>query len=259
MVLPILFGVATAASGAMSAIGKYQQGQATTKATNRARLQAWEDDVAYKRWKFARDQAAWNVAKNDYEATLRESEIALGKTLTSIQKQEAERYGAGAFASQKRTAEGIARRGRLAASGIPAGRGTDRLMAISGFGAEGLETAQYDDYMLRARFSDIDKFSRFQDQANSYRRAAYSKLPLAPTMAPIAQRPVMQSGPSALSLIGGLGSAALGGISAGMGMSKMMPAGGSSGGGGLSNFGGNIPGYGGVKMDSNPLAGLLGG
>jgi len=53
-------------------------------------------------------------------------------------------------------------------------------------------------------------------------------------MAPLASRPVMQSGPSALSLIGGLGSAALGGISAGMSMSSMMPKGG--GGGGASDI-----------------------
>ena len=230
MVLPVLFGLATAATGAMSAIGKYQQGQAQTSATNRARLQAWQDDAAYKRWKFIRDQGAFNVAKADYEATLLESEQALGKTLTGIQKQAAERYGAAAFASQARTAKGITKRGQLAASGLPKGASTDRLMAIQGYGEEGMDKAVYDDYLLRARFSDIDKFSRFQDQANSFRRAAYNRLPMAPTMAPLASKPVMQSGPSALSLIGGLGSAALGGISAGMSMSSMMPKGGGDGG-----------------------------
>ena len=234
MVLPVLFGLATAATGAMSAIGNYQQGQAQTSATNRARLQAWEDDAAYKRWKFIRDQGAFNVAKADYDATLLESERALGKTLTGIQKQAAERYGAAAFASQARTAKGITKRGQLAASGLPKGASTDRLMAIQGYGEEGMDKAMYDDYLLRARFSDIDKFSRFQDQANSFRRAAYNRLPMAPTMAPLASRPVMQSGPSALSLIGGLGSAALGGISAGMSMSSMMPKGG--GGGGASDI-----------------------
>jgi hypothetical protein len=234
MVLPVLFGLATAATGAMSAIGNYQQGQAQTSATNRARLQAWQDDAAYKRWKFIRDQGAFNVAKADYDATLLESERALGKTLTGIQKQAAERYGAAAFASQARTAKGITKRGQLAASGLPKGASTDRLMAIQGYGEEGMDKAMYDDYLLRARFSDIDKFSRFQDQANSFRRAAYNRLPMAPTMAPLASRPVMQSGPSALSLIGGLGSAALGGITAGMSMASMMPKGG--GGGGASDI-----------------------
>jgi len=233
MVLPVLFGLATAATGAMSAIGNYQQGQAQTSATNRARLQAWQDDAAYKRWKFIRDQGAFNVAKADYEATLLESERALGKTLTGIQKQAAERYGAAAFASQARTAKGITKRGQLAASGLPKGASTDRLMAIQGYGEEGMDKSMYDEYLLRARFSDIDKFSRFQDQANSFRRAAYNRLPMAPTMAPLASRPVMQSGPSALSLIGGLGSAALGGISAGMSMSSMMPKGGGGGGSSL--------------------------
>jgi len=233
MVLPVLFGLATAATSALPVIGKYQQGQAQTSATNRARLQAWQDDAAYKRWKFIRDQGAFNVAKADYDATLLESERALGKTLTGIQKQAAERSGAAAFASQARTAKGITKRGQLAASGLPKGASTDRLMAIQGYGEEGMDKAMYDDYLLRARFSDIDKFSRFQDQANSFRRAAYNRLPMAPTMAPLASRPVMQSGPSALSLIGGLGSAALGGITAGMSMASMMPKGGGGGGSSL--------------------------
>jgi len=73
------------------------------------------------------------------------------------------------------------------------------------------------DNLLRSRFAAADTYRGAADQATSYRRQLFSKVPLPTRRAPLPSAPVMQSGPSALSLIGGLGSAALGGLTAGLG------------------------------------------
>ena len=48
-------------------------------------------------------------------------------------------------------------------------------------------------------------------------------------MAPMPSAPIMQQGPSALSLIGGLGTAAMSGLSAGISAENMFGGGGGSG------------------------------
>lgn len=225
MVLPVLFGLATAATGAMSAIGQYQQGRAQTDAANQAAQNRYRDALKMRQYTFEKERGLYNQQVADYRAGLLESEQALRRGFTAIDKRAAERIGAARFAGQQNLISDIQAQGQLA--GLQPGGSADRARAMA-IGAAGRRDALIADNLLRARFGDIQAGRDLTMQANTYRRKLFSALPMAPTMAPMPSAPIMQQGPSALSLIGGLGSAALGGITAGMSMSSMM-AGGAGG------------------------------
>ena len=223
MVLPVLFGLATAGFGAMSAIGKHQQAKAQTRASNQAAANRYRDALRMRQYQYGKEVELYNQRVKDYQAGIKESELALGRAFTSLDKRAAERLGQAAFARQESLIKDIQTQGQL--SNLQAGGSADRLRAMA-VGAAGRREALVADNLLRARYGDIDRSRDLEMQANIYRRKLFSALPMTPTMAPMPTAPVMQSGPSALSLIGGLGSAALGGITAGMSMSSMMPPGG---------------------------------
>ena len=212
------FGVATAATGAASALGNYQQGRAQTDATNQMRKNTYRDQLAMNQYAYNKDMGVYQQSLADYQAGLNESEQALGKSFTQLDKRAAERIAAARFAGQTNLAQDIASQGKLAAS-LPAGGSRNRAMALDR-GRAGMRDANVEDYLLRSRYGDIDVGNRLIDQANSLRRQLASRVGPAPVMGPMPSAPVMQAGPSALSLIGGLGSAAIGGFSAGRGLAK---------------------------------------
>jgi len=208
-------GVATGLSQGASALGSFQQGRAQTDATNRARLNQYRDTIMMNEFQFQGQEAIRRAAINDYQAGLRESDLALGEVRTGLDKQLAERVAKSRFENLAGQQKLLQTQGRMAAT-MQAGRGRERAMALAA-GAEGMRESLVMDNLLRARFAAADTYRGAADQATSYRRQLFSKVPLPTRRAPLPSAPVMQSGPSALSLIGGLGSAALGGLTAGMG------------------------------------------
>lgn len=210
------FGVATAGSGILSAFGGYNQKKAQAEATNRARLRARMDQIAMQQYTYGKELGIYEQAKADLAENLLESENALKRSRTALDKQAAETYGAAAFAAQDETIANIQALGQVAA--LP--RGVRERAGVMVRGAAGRKQAFTSDELLRSRFASIDKFRDMQDKANAYRRKLYGRMPLAPTMAPTPSMPVMQPGPSALSLIGNIGSSLLSGVQGGFAADK---------------------------------------
>ena len=129
MVLPVLFGLGTAAFQGLGAISNYQQGQAETDAINLSRTNKYRDALKLRSYKYEKEKALYNQQLATYGADLYESEIALEKSFTRIDKQQAERYGAAAFAKQDRTARGIKAEGELMGT-LPSGGSRDRALAL---------------------------------------------------------------------------------------------------------------------------------
>jgi hypothetical protein len=166
-------------------------------------------------FQFQGQEAIRRAAINDYQSGLRESDLALSQVRTGLDKQLSEQFSKARFSSLGREQKLLQSEGRIAAT-MQAGRNRDRMLALTRGGSYADEALEWDN-LLRARFGAADTYRGAADQATSYRRQLFSKVPLPTVRAPLPSAPVMQQGPSALSLIGGLGSAALGGLSAGMG------------------------------------------
>lgn len=207
-------GVATGVASGAQAIGGFMQGKSQTEATNRARLNQYRDAAMMNEFQFQGDEAIRRAAINDYKSGLRESDLALAEVRTGLDKQLSEQFSKARFASLGREQKLLQSEGRIATT-MQAGRGRDRMLALTRGGSYADEALEMDN-LLRAKFGAADTYRGAADQATSYRRQLASKVPLPTRRAPLPSAPVMQSGPSTLSLIGGLGSAALGGLSAGM-------------------------------------------
>ena len=207
-------GVATGVASGAQAIGGFMQGKSQTEATNRARLNQYRDAAMMNEFQFQGDEAIRRAAINDYKSGLRESDLALAEVRTGLDKQLSEQFSKARFASLGREQKLLQSEGRIATT-MQAGRSRDRMLALTRGGSYAGEALEMDN-LLRAKFGAADTYRGAADQATSYRRQLASKVPLPTRRAPLPSAPVMQSGPSTLSLIGGLGSAALGGLSAGM-------------------------------------------
>lgn len=216
--ISLIMGLGTAISGAMSAIGGHQQGRAQTDAANQAAQNRYRDALKMRQYTFEKERGLYNQQVADYRAGLLESEQALRRGFTAIDRRAAERIGAARFAGQQNLISDIQAQGQLA--GLQPGGSADRARAMA-IGAAGRRDALIADNLLRARFGDIQAGRDLTMQANTYRRKLFSALPMAPTMAPMPSAPIMQQGPSALSLIGGLGTAAMSGLSAGISAENM--------------------------------------
>ena len=210
--------VGTGVSQGLGAIGSYQQGKAQANETNRARLNQYRDAMMMNEFKFQGDEAIRRAAISDFKSGIRESDYALADVATGLQKQEAERISGFRFGSLAREQKLLETQGRIAAS-MPAGRTRDRASTIAAGKARADESLDLRN-LLQARFAGQDIYRGAADQATSYRRQLFSKVPLPTRRAPMPSAPVMASGPSALSLIGGLGQAAFSGFGAGKSLAK---------------------------------------
>ena len=218
-ILPVLFGLGTAASSALPIIGNFQQGNAQKDAANQAATNRYRDALKMRQYEYNKELGVYNQRVADYQAGLQESELALERGFTAIDKRAAERLGAARFGAQENLIKDIQTQGQIAALGTS---GVDPRIAVMAKGAAGRRDTLIKSNLLRARFGDIETGRDLTRQANIYRRKLFSALPMAPTMAPMPSAPIMQTGPSVLSLIGGLGSAAMSGITAGMKFEQMV-------------------------------------
>ena len=210
----------------MNAIGKHQQAKAQTSAANQAAQNRYRDALMMRNYQYAKEVELYNRRVEDYQAGLKESQLAYNRGYTAIDKRAAERIGAARFAGQQNLIQDIQTQGQFAARGTS---GVDPRAAVMARAAAGRRDALVANNLLRARYGDIEANRDLRMQANIYRRKLFSALPMTPTLAPLPAAPIMQQGPSALSLIGGLGSAAMSGITAGMSMNSMMNPGGGGG------------------------------
>jgi len=211
-------GVATGVSQGLGAIGSFQQGSAQTAATNRARKNEYRDALIANEFRFQGQEAIRRAAITDYQSGLRESELAMGDVGTSLDKSLNERVAKSRGESLAGQQKLLQTKGKIVA-GMQAGRGRERMMSLAE-GAEGINEEMRLDNLSRARFGAQDFYRGEADKATSYRRQLFSKVPLPTMRAPTPTAPVMAPGPSALSLIGGLGQAAFSGYGAGKSLAK---------------------------------------
>ena len=225
--ISLVLGLGTAISGAVGAFGKHKQAKAQTQASNLAASNRYRDALMMRNYQYGKEVELYNQRVKDYEAGIRESQLAYNRGYTALDKRAAERIAAARFAGQENLIKDIQTQGQFAAQGTS---GVDPRAAVMARGLAGRRDALIANNLLRARYGDIEANRDLRMQANIYRRKLFSALPMVPTMAPIPSAPIYQQGPSALSLIGGLGTAAMSGLSAGMSAENMFGGGGGFGG-----------------------------
>jgi len=208
---PISLGIATAASGAMGAIGSHQSASAQASAQNAAAINNYKYQLKVRERNWDQTRNVYSTKLHQYDQTIDENQMAAARGYQSAQMNLTEQFKQAAFSQESRLAKLVRSQGNFAAAGRT-GRSADRLGAeqLMQFGrsnavmAENLMTGQ------NKYNSATENIYRQQLSAD---RKAYSNVAIAPQPGVAPVRPVMTPGPSGLSLASGLLGAATSGVS----------------------------------------------
>ena len=218
-------GVLAAVGGGMQAIGAHQQQQAAVARSNAIAQQQYQRDLQIaaqrdrvKQQTYQAELKADTAAKNAYYAQLTANQAEATRALASVNNKLEEKRTASAFGVQRKMAAAIQAQGQVLSTG-KAGQ-SNLLAALDAERTLGFEMAEIEQTLYDARrASGIEKQGILLDQASA-NTAAWNGLPAAP-LAPEASflpvKPIKASGPSGLALAGGLISAGVSGVSAGLG------------------------------------------
>ena len=209
MCAPAALGVASFASGALGAVGQYQSGQAQASAANAGAMRQYKYQLKMRENNWLRERERYQVGVANYQQAVADNQDAATRAYVSEQARLNNIFKTAAFQQQGQLVELMKGSGKMAATGMR-GRSVNRLDndIVSQFGrnqaimAESLLTAQ----------SGFDRrVSGIRREQLSANNRAYSPIAIAPKPDVAPPAPVMQQGPSALSLLAGIGSAAVDG------------------------------------------------
>jgi len=202
----------TVASGALSAVGQHQSASAAARAQNEASMGNYKYQLKVRENKWRRERERYAIQKTQYRQQLSENQLAASRAVTAEQTRLNNAFKSAAFQNQSQLVQLMKLQGKSAARGVR-GKSTERLDndVLSAFGrnqsimAENLMSAQ-------ARYRTMGQ--SLQRELISSNNRAFSNVAVAPEVGIAPPKPVMQSGPSSLSLIAGLGQAAVQGYGA---------------------------------------------
>ena len=221
---PISIGIATAAFGTMQAVGAYEQQAAATAYSNAVAQQDYANQLAIAA---ANDAAAGKAyeaelesvasAKSAYYSQLSVNQASANTAIAAETNKLQEKRTTASFDQQKALSNAVQAQGAILASGKTGQSQYLRLLDTTR--QLGFEQAQIDQTIADAnRATGLAVEGILLDQTSAD-IAAWNGLPadpLAPAPSALPPEPIMQSGPSTLGLIGGIGSSVMGGVSTGI-------------------------------------------
>lgn len=208
-------GIATFASGAASAYGNYQQGQAA----NANAISNYEYAIKQREVAWRNDLKVWSAKRKQYAQTLRANNTALNRSYQSEQARLNEQYQAAAFQKQDQLVAMIKQQGLLGErQGVGAGKLSQEVLA-----QYGRNNATIAANLVSARNAMIMRQQGYRDQAKAANNQAYSNVAVKPRPGVAPPAPNLTN--PGLGLATGLLGAAVGGFSA---YNSMKPPGGGS-------------------------------
>jgi len=225
---PISIGIATAAFGTMQAVGAYEQQAAATAYSNAVAQQDYANQLAIAAANDANNGNAYEAelesvasAKSAYYSQLSVNQSSANTAVAAETNKLQEKRNVASFDQQTALSNAIQAQGAVLASGKTGQSQYLRLLDTTR--QLGFEQAQIDQTIADAnRATGLAVEGILLDQTSAD-IAAWNGLPadpLAPAPSALPPEPIMQSGPSTLGLIGGVGSSVTAGASTGYSLSK---------------------------------------
>ena len=212
MVLPIIFGAASAFSSGLTAFGNYQSQAAQTRAANQAAMRDYRNRQRLQSRQYARDLTIFGRQQQQYNQQLINNNRAAQFAYQTEQRKLNDQAMQAAFQSQAELIQMMQLSGRAAASGQSGRTAARQQLAIQGaYGRNQAITNQ-------ARASAYEAYDyntmRLRDRLNDANEAAYNDVAITPDAPLPIPVPQQRQGPSQFSLYSGLFGAALDGVSA---------------------------------------------
>ena len=202
----------TAGSGILSAVGGHQSQSAAASARNQAAINNYEYQVAQRENEWRQTMTAWGHKRLQYKAQTDENFLGAQRGYQQEQQKLNEIYQKAKFTNQDQLNKMLASQGKNYAAGAT-GQSAQRSNAMM-LAALGRSQAQTAASLTSAR--DAANFTNqgIRNELSSANREAYGQVALKPVAGIAPPPPVMEAGPSGLSLIGSIGSAVAGGFGA---------------------------------------------
>lgn len=209
---PTALGVASFVSSAAGAVGGYQSAQAQANAANEAAINNYNYQVAVRENKWRQTLTIWNQKRIQYKKGLAENALALNRGDVQIQDSLNRAYQQAKLQGSADTINLLRKQGAFQARGTNQGRSADKVER-SILAEFGLKNAMRANSLAMSRMQAFEASNALRRKAESDLNQMYSRVALQPVQGVAPVIPTMQAGPNALSLIAGLGQAAISGAS----------------------------------------------
>ena len=209
MCAPVALGVASFATGALGAVGQYQSASAQASAANAAANRNYKYQLKMRERAWDQERHIYGQKIFQYEKAVDNNTMAANRAYAAEQRRLNEIYRQAAFSQQGQLGKLMQQQGRVAAAGRT-GKSADRLdnALLAQYGRNQAITQQS---LTSAQLKTKYQNEAIRRELISSNNNAYSNVAVAPMAGVAPPRPVMQQGPSSISLLSGLGQAALGG------------------------------------------------
>lgn len=207
----LALGAATAASGAMGAVGKHQSAQAQADAQNKAATGNYKYQLKVRERNWDREVHRYGRQLHQYDSQLQENSKAGQRAYSGAQRKLNSIYQQASF-KQQASLVNLLKGSSGAASRGMTGRSAQRLDndIVSQFGRNQAIAAES---LMGANFAYDRQVEGTQREINSANTQAYEKVALAPQEGVAPPPPVMTPGPSGLGLAAGIIDAGVSGFS----------------------------------------------
>ena len=202
----------TAGSGILSAVGGHQSQAAAARASNEAAINNYEYQIAQRENEWRQTMTAWGHKRLQYKAQTGENYLAAQRGYQQGQQKLNEIYQKARFTNQDQINKMLGSQGKNYAAGAT-GQSAQRSNAMM-LAALGRSQAQTAASLASARDANDFANEGIRNELISANREAYSQVALRPVAGIAPPAPVMQSGPSGLSLLGSIGGAVASGFGA---------------------------------------------
>ena len=207
--------MATAAAGGLGAITNFMGGQSQAAQANKARIQQYKQQMLIRDVRDQQRFGIYNTKKVAYAQNLKTLDKRFGMEQMQEDLRMNELLKGSKLASQNKLVNEVQQVGKITA-GTASGNSQAKLKQ-SALAALGRQAQVREDQMVSSVYA-----KQLRDQArvqslDAAKMKEFNQIRFAPQQSPVQGAPTMESGPSPFSLIAGIGQAALGGLSAGMG------------------------------------------
>jgi hypothetical protein len=197
--------------GGLGAIGQHQSASAAASAQNEASIRNYEHQLQVRENKHMQKLSAWANDRSVFSGKVQENFTAADKSYAAAQTVLNQEFDKAVVENQGAFQKLIKAQGQINTS-TAGGQSKDR-MGVMAMAALGRNQAIKSQSLTRATEAFEAKGENIRDQQISANNQAYQKVALRPVEGVAPPRPVMEQGPSGLSLMTGIGNAVVGGFS----------------------------------------------
>ena len=203
--------IASAAMGGLGAIGQHQSASAAASAQNEASIRNYEHQLQVRENKHMQKLSAWANDRSVFSGKVQENFTAADKSYAAAQTVLNQEFDKAVVENQGAFQKLIKAQGQINTSMV--GGNTKDRYGVMAMAALGKNQAIKSQSLTRATEAFEAKNETTRDQQISANNQAHQKVALRPVEGVAPPQPVMQQGPSGLSLMAGVGNAVVGGFS----------------------------------------------